>query len=419
MLVGCPVFGQISTDTPPAQRTLPVGEEVQEEMATARLRLGPFRLVPFFTLDNVGWTNNALVTSEGTLDDYTASVSAGVKLIVPFGQKVFLRGTVAPSYDWYYRTEAFRAFGGTYSGELLGLFNRLTLGGGGGYDEGISAVYSEVARDVFNTTTSVFAKAEVEILKRLSLFGGTNGVKYRQEDPFAPTPGLEVVSTLNRSETAFRAGVRYAFLSTLSLGLMGEEVQTRFVSEPELRDSDVRGALFVVRYDRDRLYVEGTFGVREGKPTTPNNYYPEFRTGTYGYYVSYFVTRSLEAQVRGWRRPVASLFLDNPYYFETQNGISLHFAAGQRLSLHVGGDFGSNRYVNPVIEIATGEIVTRNDDVKRWRGGFDFIVSKAVKVGLTVSQDRYDSNIGYYDRNVFRITGGLTLSAALVGEERR
>ena len=85
-------------------------------MATARFRLGPVRLLPFFELYNVGWTNNALVTSEGTVDDYTASVSAGARLVVPFGQKLFLRGNVAPTYDWYYRTESLRGFGG----ELLG-----------------------------------------------------------------------------------------------------------------------------------------------------------------------------------------------------------------------------------------------------------------------------------------------------------
>lgn len=388
-------------------------------MAQARFRLGPLRLLPYFTLENVGWTNNVFSTSEGPVDDYTATVTAGTRLIVPFGRKVFLRGTVAPSYDWYYETEDLRSFGGTYSGEVLGLFNRVTVGAGGGYDEGISTVSSEVGRDVFNTTSTAFAKAEIGLFERLSLFGGAETAKSRVDDAFAPTPGLEVASNLDRTETAFRAGVRYAFSSTLSLGVMGEEVQTRFVEHPELQDNDVRGALFVVRYDRDRFYLEGAFGVREGKPANPNEYYPEFRTGTYGYFASWFVLRPLELQARGWRRPYASLFVDNPYYFETANGLGLRYALGRRVTLHAEGSLGSNRYVNPVIVTSTGEVVTRVDDLTRWGAGFELTLSKAVRVGLGVSEERWDSNIDFYDRKVLRVTGGLNVSAAFTSEERR
>lgn len=418
--LGAPALAQISTDVPPASRTLPAAEQVEQEMATARLRLGPLRLLPFFTLSNVGWTNNALVTSEGTVDDYTASVSAGTKLVVPFGQKLFLRGTLAPSYDWYYRTESLRSFGGVYSGELLALFNRMTLGGGGGYEQSIRAVSSEVARDVLRTTTTGFAKGEVEVLRRLSVFGGLGAATYQQEDSTTPTPGLDPVSSLDRTETAWRLGVRYAFSSTVSLGLMGEEVRTRFVTNSDAQDNDVQGAVLVARYDRERFYLEGTVGVREGKPVTPNDYYPEFQTVTYGYFASYFVTRPFEVQVLGSRRPVASLFLDNPYYFETLNGVALRYAVGRRVSLHVEGSLGSNRYVNPVLVTATGEIVTRIDDVARYGGGFDFAISRAVKVGLTASQERYDSNIDYYDRKAFRILGGLSILADFArAEERR
>lgn len=388
-------------------------------MASARFRLGPVRLLPFFELYNVGWTNNALVTSEGTIDDYTASVSAGARLVVPFGQKLFLRGNVAPTYDWYYRTEALRGFGGSYSGELLGLFNRLTVGAGGGYKERISTVSSEVARDVFNTTTSGTAKVELKILERLSLFGGAAVATMRQEDPTASTPGLSPVSNLDRTETGYRAGLRYAFSSAVSLGLMGEEVRTRFDVNGELQDNDVRGLLLVARYDRERFYLEGTAGVREGKAVMPNEYFPDYRTWTYGYFASYFVTHAFEVQVRGARRPEASLFLDNPYYFETRNAVALRLAAGRRLSFHVSGELGSNRYVNPVLVTATGEIVTRVDDTTSFGGGFEFSVSRVIKVGLTATQERWDSNIDYYDRNLLRITGGLRISADFAREERR
>jgi hypothetical protein len=415
----CPVFGQISTESPPRERTLPAAEQVEQEMATARLRLGLVRLLPFFTLENVGWTNNALVTSEGTIDDYTASASVGAKFVVPFGRKLFLRGSAAPSYDWYYRTEQLRGFGGSYSGEALGLFNRVTVGAGGGYNRQIAAVTSEVARDVLNTSTRGFARAEVEILRRLSVFGGLEVYSPKLEDKALATPGLSPVSDLDRTDTALRAGVRYAFSSALSFGVMGEEARTRFDRNAGERDFDTKGFLFVARYDRERFYVEGRVGVREGKPVTASYAFPEFRAGTYGYFVSYFLTRPLELQVLGSRQPVAGLFLDNPVYFETRNGVNLQFSVGRRLSFHVTGELGSNRYVTPVLVVETGEIVVRRDDVTRYGGGFDFKVSPSVSVGLTATEDRWDSNIDYYDRRTLRITGGLRIAADFTREERR
>jgi len=419
VLAALPALGQISIDAPPARRTLPVAEQVAQEMAMARFRFGPMRVTPFFAVENVGWTNNALVRSEGTVEDYTGSVTAGAKLLVPLGRKLFLRGTVAPAYDWYYRTTELRGFGGDYSGEALGLFNRLTLGGGGGYTRRISTTSSEVGRDVLNTSTRAFARAEVELLKRLSLFGGAEQATTKLVDRALDTPGLSPLSTLDRTETAYRAGVRYAFSSALSFGVMGEEARTRFEREGAERDNDVQGVLFVVRYDRERLYVEGTAGVREGKPVTASDAFPEFRAGTYGYFVSYFIIRPLEIQVLGSKRPEAALFLDNPYYFETRNGARLRLAVGRRLSFHVVGDLGSNRYVNPVLEVATGEIVVRRDDTTRYGGGVDFKVSRAVSVGVTVTKDRYDSNIDFYDRDVSRVSGGLRISADFEREERR
>jgi hypothetical protein len=201
---------------------------------------------------------------------------------------------------------------------------------------------------------------------------------------------------------------------------MAEEVRTRFEKDGPTRDNDVRGVLLVVRYDRERLYVEGTAGVRNGEPVVANDLYPEFQAGTYGYFVSYFVTRTLEFQALGSRRPEAALFLDNPYYFETRNSVRLRLAVGRRLTLHALGELGANGYVNPVIETETGRIIVRRDDTTRFGGGFDVRVSRAVTVGLTATKDQYDSNINFYDRDYFRITGGLSISADFSrAEERR
>lgn len=410
---------QILTETPPQVRTLPEAEQVERELATARFRLGPVRLAPFLRLDDFGWTNNAFLSSDGEVDDVTASLSLGARLYLPVGRKVVFRGLVAPAYDWYDKAESLRGWGGTYSGEVLGLLNRLTVGGGAERTSRISATSSEIGRDVQNETTRGFARGEVKVLDRFSVYAGAERATTRIEDQSLATPGLSPVSLLDRTETAYRAGVRYAYSSALSVGAMVERVEARFEREAVFRDNDVRGTLLVVRYDRERFYLEGTAGIREGRPVRTSELYPEFRAGTYGYFASFFVTKRLELQVLGSRRPEAALFLDNPYYFETRNGARLRLALGRRLAVRALADIGSNRYVNPVIETETETIVVRRDATRQWGGGFDFRVSRAVSVGLTVTKQDFDSNIGFYDREVVRVTGGLSVTADFGREERR
>lgn len=418
-LLAGPAAAQIMTETPPQARTLPEAEQIERELSTARFRLGPLRLAPFLRLDDIGWTNNAFVTSEGEVDDVTASLSLGARLYLPMGRKVVVRGLVAPTYDWYEEATSLRGWGGTYSGEVLGLLNRLTVGGGGERTRRISATSSEIGRDVQNETTRGFAKAEVKVLDRFSVYAGAERATTRLEDESFATPGLSPVSVLDRTETAYRAGVRYSHSSALSVGAMVERVEARFEREEVVRDNDVRAALLVVRYDRGRFYVEGTAGIREGGPVVANDLYPDFRAGTYGYFASFFVTEKLELRLLGSRRPAAALFLDNPYYFETRNGARLRFSLGRRLAVHAQADVGSNRYVNPVIETETETIVVRRDATRQWGGGLDFRVSRAVSVGLTVTKSDFDSNIGFYDREVVRVTGGLSITADFGREERR
>jgi hypothetical protein len=128
----CPALGQISSEEAPRARTVPLREQVKWEAENAPYRLGPLRVRPLFELRDSGYNNNVFGSETNKVGDYTATISAGVNVLQPLGQKMALRGTAAPEYTWYEKLVERRNFGGAYSASLLGLFNRMTLEGGGG-----------------------------------------------------------------------------------------------------------------------------------------------------------------------------------------------------------------------------------------------------------------------------------------------
>src|SRR3954452_799419 len=78
-------------DDVPQGRTVPEQEEIQHDMARARLRLGPLRLIPSIDITDAGYDNNVYATSTNPVSDWTATVTAGFRFLLPVGSKMVLR----------------------------------------------------------------------------------------------------------------------------------------------------------------------------------------------------------------------------------------------------------------------------------------------------------------------------------------
>src|SRR5690348_16482740 len=111
----------------PEGRTVPLEEEVRDDMARARLHLGPLRLIPSLTVTNAGYDNNVFATADNPVSDWTATFTAGFRFLLPLGSKMYFRADAMPSYTWYDKLTDRRFFGGLYDGNLMGFFNRLTV----------------------------------------------------------------------------------------------------------------------------------------------------------------------------------------------------------------------------------------------------------------------------------------------------
>jgi hypothetical protein len=401
-----PAVGQIFGNTVSA-RSLQLADQVKQEREDARFRLGAVRLMPYLTLKDVGYNNNVFSNDAGEkVADYTATVAPGARLLVPFGQKIVLRAGAEPAYYWWKDLTYLRGWGITGDGQVLGLFNRLTVGATGRYADTLQLVNSEANVRTRQKQSSGDAALEVEVLRRLSVFGTYEAVQTRLDDSgFGQQPGQGLSQILDRTEYGARGGVRYRFDTRFSVAAMGQWSRAQFVNEPVDRNNEGFGALVSVRYDRARFYVELTGGYQQAKGTYEQGNFPEYRTETYTYFVSYFVARKVELQVSGWRRPQYSYYLDNPYYFETRNGAALNFSLGHRVML--GGSFslGTNAY--PVEVLAGSTLLTRRDDVETVGGTLGFVLSPTMNLAVNVRNDRYTSNIPGVGRSVLTVSGGV------------
>jgi hypothetical protein len=405
----CPALGQISSEEAPRARTLPLREQLKWENENAPYRLGSVKVRPLFELRDFGYNNNVFGTETNKVGDFTATVSAGVNVLQPLGQKMALQGTAVPEYTWYEKLVGRRSFGGAYSASLLGLFNRMTLEGGGGYLSQVTLINSESEQAAIQTRTNGLARVEVDVLQYVSLFAGFDAVKTGYNYKGFTEDGSNPIGLLDRTEWAWRGGIRYRFSGQVGIGMQVEKTRAEFVREGDNRNNDSTGYLLVARYDRPRFYLDASGGYREGKgrDSAAPSLYPGYRTGTYSFFASYFVTREVELQVYGHRRPLDSYFLDNPYYFETRNAAAVQVALGQRVAVRGFVSIGPNSYPTEVF-VGTN-LVVRKDDVTEFGGGVLFRFYRNVAVSVGGSQARYTSNIDGLTRSVLRISTGMSL----------
>ncbi len=101
------------------QRTITTEEVVEADMESARLSLGPMRVIPMIVVDNAGYDSNVFSRPDGSAQGRRLDGDRGRRRSrhpAPMGSKIYLRFVAVPSYIWYdklvdRRTWARRLFG--------------------------------------------------------------------------------------------------------------------------------------------------------------------------------------------------------------------------------------------------------------------------------------------------------------------
>jgi hypothetical protein len=399
------------SDSVPLSRTVPEKEQVQDEMGRARMRLGPARVLPSFSVWNAGYDSNVFGTAENQVSDWTISVNAGATFLVPLGNKFVFRADAFPQYTWWRELTERDRFGGRYNGSVYGFFNRMTVEFDGGYFEQYHLYSSEVDTQVFQKSITGTAKVDVQLTSRLGLFGsgGYQDVNYDQiEGP----PDQEVRVPINdRTAWGGRGGLRYNLSPDWSVGAVGEGTWADFKITPEIRNNTSNAALMSVNFNRPRFFVNLLGGWRQGTGVDPT-YFLHYSTGVGSFFVSYFPISWLELQGLGHRQVAYSLTLTNPYYFENRIGGKVNIQVGPRILLSGYGTTGPNNYprAQPVVVDGETVLLKRRDEALQYGGGFSIIVYRPIVLSARATHTSFDSNVETDNRSYTRYTVMISFS---------
>jgi hypothetical protein len=403
LLLAANANAQLASDRVPHERVLPISEEIRHQLESSRFRFGVFRLQPTIGIKDLGYDNNVFGTTDSVdpVADWHASVAAGTSFIVPGGTKMYLRGMLIPEYTYYQKLASRRSWGGEYGASLLGLFNRMTVEAGVHSLTQLQSVNSEIERPALGTRTDLPVNLEIEIFRRLSVFGTGQAEHQRYDLNVDPT-----LRTLERNETLGRGGLRYHFTSYFDISAAAEKTTTKFLVN-DTRNNESNAFIVGVHYDRPRSYINLSIGQREGKGAGSESgvsTFPRFSETTGSYYAFHELSSGITLDVYGARGVEYSLTVQNPYFIDTRNGAGITLPVGHRVALRAFGEMGPNSYPIPV------NGVKRTDDVTTWGGGFSMRLYRNFVLSTIASNTKYDSTIDLNNRSVFRVTTIVTAS---------
>ena len=401
----------LSSDSVPLERTIPDRERVANDIASARYHLGPIRLLPAFAVHDAGYNSNVFGTSQDPVGDWTATVTAGSRFLLPMGSKFVLVADAFPEYTWYASLKERDQWGGNYGGSLYGFFNRVTTEFGGRYTQRYYIYSSEITSPVFTTTEDGVAKVEVELGTHWSVFGlgEINRVRYEQ---IQGPPEQEIgVQQNNRTAWAGRGGLRYRISPEVQIAGMAEGTWADFQVEQRLRNNTSTAYLGSLEYSRPRLFINVVGGFREGQGED-SVLFPRYSTGVGSFFASFFALSWLELQTFGHRQVAYSITAINPYYFENRLGGKINIQVGPRLLLSGYGLRGPNNYprLEPVPNVG---LVRRRDMQSNYGGGFSVLAWRPLVLTGLYTRTETTSNIPGNSRGYDRYTVFLSFSGVL------
>ena len=408
-------FAQITNDSVPRERTVPVKEQIDRELQSARWRLGPFRFLPQLQITGPTYDNNVFDASgeEPKVSDWYAIFGAGLGVVIPIGRSVYVRGSAVPEYIWYDRLADRRQWGGSYGGTLNVFLGRAAFEGG--YGKTLTPQYpnTETLVQVLGETDRADGKIEIPLTRAISLFGSAiyqtiNDRPLGQDVPESENP----YGDLNRKEGAARGGLRYKISSYFDVGLGAEGTRTEFDQDPANADNESTAFLAAVYFNRPRLFVNFNGGYRIGKPINGSTF-PEF-SDIYRIWISFLRTPpwSLQLQLYGSRGISYGQYIGNAYYFGSSGGAALVLQVGYRLKIRAYGELGENVYPVAVPDVS-GALVKRVDDVTTYGGGIELLLFRNLSVTANAYNTEYDSNVPEFDRSALRFTTSFVLGVPI------
>jgi len=409
-LVLLPLFGALSAEAQFSQFTRPgsfdrspvtIKSELDFAIENAKWDLGRIRADPWFALRELTYDDNVGRRAEDPQSDFTATIGAGVRAYLPFASDMILAGHLLPEYVWWQEFENRRQLAGRAGIGIFGTAGKTTL------EASISRIdearfFSREFQNQVNTTDEVgFLSLEVDLGRGYSLFGSG---RFRRLEFADDDEEVDVVKTLDRDETIYRAGVRYSFKRGLSIGLGAEDSEVEFEEIDSTRSNSGTAPLLQVEYEGPDFFIVLEAVARdlefEFNPELLN--YEEVTGELRGEWAA-FDRAALQAYTR--RELVYSFTERWGYFDETVAGLGVQIAATSWMGVRLYGESGRADF-QPV----SLEFPDREDDFDGYGIEFQFDVRRAT-FHLDFSTTDYTSNLPEFDREVTVIRSGLVFGS--------
>lgn len=376
-------------------------------MESARYRLGPVRVFPKLSVGNAGYNSNVFGSSENEeVSDWEATATAGARLLLPFGKKVYVQADVLPQYNWYASEKDLRNFGGHYGATAFAFFNRLSVEASGAYTDLSATPTSESASPAIQRQTSGSGTLALEITRAVSLLGGGGARRTRYDSlPGSPIP-IASLADQDRTDSSFFGGVRHSLLGPLVVTLIAADGRAEFVNKASQRDNETRSYMANVLVSAQRIFVNATGGYRKGR-SLHGSLLPSFNSPIASAFVSWFPSSSLELQAWGYYRNVSySLDPNYPLFYESRYGGGPVLRFGPRIRVQLYGSSGKNDYsVTSAAAAPPPQASTRRTT---YGGSMSMLFSRVIVLNVGASADRYRSPVPDQNRKVVRLLTGLS-----------
>jgi len=395
------------------QYTLPGGPEerpgdnkakLERDVEEARFRLGPLRVAPWFTVQDVAYVRNLFATEGETESDVTATVGAGLRAYLRTGSKMTWIAQILPEYVWWADQADRRSLNGRYGLETFGYFNRLTFEAAAGRDQRQRILTPEVTEPVSSREDSARLLAEARLTGAFSVLAGTSLRKETSLVEDLDDPRAQSLALLDREERVSRAGLRWRPRKAWLIGLGAERSDVEF--EPGALDRSNGGTSPTLEFqvDRRRLFVKADLVARSLEAREGSGFVDYDRvTGNAG--LSFASSPRVDYWIYASRSLTYSLSPAYAYLESDRTGASLAVELNRRLTARVFAETGVNDYT-----VASPAAPARNDDVLSYGGTLQFNLPWSTILRFQALRSEFDSNLPEGDRAY--TTAGITFTVA-------
>lgn len=367
-------------------------ESLEKEVEDARYHLGVVRIAPWFGIRDGAYVRNVFSTGVEPPPDYTITVGAGLRGYLRTGSKLTWKAEVLPEYVYWQKQDERRRLNGRYSVRAYGFFNRLTLEVAAERAQEQTILTPEVPIPATgrNDVQQLLTEVELTPLLRPFLLVTLTQAK-NLVDPDSD-PRLQSLRTLDRKETVVRAGLRFRPSKDWRIGIGAERSQVEFERVEVDRSNEGTAPIFELRYERNRLLLQGDVAFRSLKARLGGQLVP-YERPTGGATASVRIARRTSVSVYGSRSLVYSLSPNFSYIEDTRLGTGLAIELGARTISRFFYETGENVYT-PLRAAISG----RTEDYENYGAQINVALRAGVTFGINALSASYDSGVPGGDR---------------------